>query len=1616
MLASVGPQNGRGSLAYENLNLLSVSDLAEFGEDVTDGSTYARDTWIGGIKHLKGETVHFRFEANAYIYQQSKLEDILANIAVCGRSVYTYDEIGRIKIIIDRPVDYSVGVISQQNCISGSNNFDFTDNFAGYQIQYPDEDNGYENGLFYCWTDGNSLKNYKGQVTPLSLAFVTNSNQAWSLGRYAAACAILQKNVLTRKIGREGCTFNIGDVLEVQSEELLIGNDSGRIQQILEVNGKVAGFITDATYEYSGKKKDGKVIQGVSILQPQRFGSDRVKTLRLAEKNTQIECNNEFYTLKKGVTNLVLFEEPVNFSDSGFYFNPGDTVLFGEYGKVSEKYRIIKTKPESDKTYTQTLIPYLPELYNYGDKLPVFHPAITEPEVTRDIVSLSEVPVNLEEQNNLQKDTIDIINDKISNIYSNHITTLYKRSTSQIKEHGITSQLIYDFTVNALEWESEEGSNGWKFTIEETGTEGDLYSVSATAFGQSATYTFDTNEWSDPMPYGQNGTNGINVYTIQMFQRSLVKPALLPENVKYNFDTTSLTASDFHKWLRSFPEIDDEGLPVWEIHATASSNTNLDEHIENWSEPKIISKDIQVTKADIEIIIDEMGLTPTPVVNSNITFMGVQTNADGFVTVDQSVNATVSVRQGFEELDFTFGEIILPNKYWDSEINENTVTIKVKKGARVIGGNIIIPISYNSYAELYMYGPSENEGYENNDHEPYGSKILTKDGTIYELSLGYTMVKGGARKTPVSSIFDLPEEPVIGDYFTWIGENTESSLCEQGVFKQTGIYQWNGLKWEVDNNTEHMAGSLSDVLSVADAAIGTGNPMVDELLGRLTANETFTKKLVVTDGAFIKALATSEIVVGENSSDLGYIKSAGYIQGQSGWKIDNKSAEFNSVRVRGSVTATAFILEDQAVSDFNNIIDSYSFATIDSIEHIDILHYRSTTELSDPNSIKPISKITSSSVTSDNQWSLGSFGPKKNCYYYRCEQRWGKNNDGTDFWRIEGNVTVDTEPQQINILSDRTTLTESNISDITSDNVLTPNEKQDLLEEWNSIIAERPILKGKGVSFTAYENAFLALAKILNGGTNWTSGTPSLISDITTKSSVNGANLRAAFVNYNTEKTKLLDSINQKYANDAEKNAIDKIPTEKDLEKFSRVSIIPEIPSIVFQVDKSGKTIATQSVRIPLKAYVGQTEITFNIRDDKFSDSNFTMYHEENCVILQIVKGKAITEGVIQIPVSTIEQTVYDYPYGYDNLPYGPDSNTQYRNETYISGTEIYYASITYQAIYGNRYRNAVDSVTLIQPPALIDDFFTWTGNDITAVINGVSVDLIKGCVYKWNGYGWERDKSTGHFSTALSDILDINNNLLKQNNSDVEQFFKKIVSKQIFTDQLVAEDAFINQLASSNAFINKLGTENLVIHKDETGEGYICSEDYIDSIGVEGFYLGADGSFIANDALIRGSIYSDDGLIGGITIDEKGISTPLGNGKGFQINKDGTALFNYLTAKSLYIGNDAVETFINNQVTEDINNKNKGAWLSSVTYSKGDIVTYDGSSYSALRASTNKIPSSNTSDWIVYASKGKYMQHLYYAGNFGLNKSDLINVEWSTTQPTLSEGQCLYEATKWSE
>lgn len=1189
----------------------------------------------------------------------------------------------------------------------------------------------------------------------------------------------------------------------------------------------------------------------------------------------------------------------------------------------------------------------------------------------------------------------------LQGVYASHTVELFKRSVTAQKTTGITSRLYYDFSKNTVEWESESGANGWTTDRESLTGDGTLYVIAATAFGKTQIDTIEVEEWSTPIPYGLNGRDGINSFSLQLFIRSDVKPNRPASDLVYNFETSAITGN-LNGWSKSIPGIDDEGNGVWEIHATVTSTTDTGViAVGQFSEPVLISKEIEVTRADVEQIIKDINMVPTAVVYSDLTFAGIQTNSDGIVTADQSFTANFRIIQGETSLDFTFGRVELPNDYdWSYTTYEKSITIRVRKGARLLGGNIIVNVSYRELVRNYGYGNGTDAyGF---DNQIYGRKEYSETVTNYPVSIGYAFIKGGIKKGPYDRVSQIPfSELVIGDYFTWTGENTVSDHAEGGMFKAGAVYYWDGFFCQIDTDSTHAASAMSEVLSVAGRIIAENNPMIDTLLRRISGHEIFTDNLFVTGNAWINAIASKNVKVGDENGN-GSIEASRYEKGLRGWKLDEEHAEFNDVTVRGTVEARRFSLLESARSDFEQTLGSFAVATTDGVEkqiQKDLENYPSKEYLekqlegyaSDQDLIalgnnmisdtqivryrtevvmaplKPSEKVTETGTNVNNRWTKGNLSYSNVYkYYYWCYQYvkvdgsvyfsdvyldQTKIDANTEYYETEKDReafaalsrVVDTKASSQSV-TDLGTQIQKDLENYPSKADLERQlegyaSEDDLTVLDNSMLTDAQIVRYRSNTSTAPAKPSKEVTETGTGvNKKWTKGNLTYsdvykyyfwcyqyvrkdgsvyFSDVYLDQTKIDANTE----HYESEKDReafnnLVEVVDGKADNEAVENlekdidsVREEIPTDTEIKELSTVSVVAEISNWLFLVSEDGTTPVQQTISVPLHAYLGRdTEINVYIRDDLFSSSIFELKHQGNTAVIAVKEGVFVTSGSIKIPLNVEARTAFMDGYGYKNK-----AGDGYANANTSFSDKLYFVTLSYTARQGGVYRGSYDTLSFIPTDMLIDDYIAWLGTDVTAEINGYPVELIQGRVYRWNGRYYQEDKKTSHFSQASYDILSLNDDILSRNNSDVTEYFKRIVSKQTFTDQLIANEAFVRKLVADQGFVEELGSKNLLIKEG----GSLASENFSASEeNPQGFYFGTYGQLngvaILNKAIVRGEIYATGLVISpGAKVSGLGISSVGGLD---------TALEGKASTQSV---NDAKNAAIDNVLTQLVGSGN---------------------------------------------------------------------------------------------
>jgi hypothetical protein len=166
---------------------------------------------------------------------------------------------------------------------------------------------------------------------------------------------------------------------------------------------------------------------------------------------------------------------------------------------------------------------------------------------------------------------------------SNATVMAYQRSATVLTSNP--GAISYSFSTGII---TPTLLNGWSKTIP-AGTD-PLYVTVASASASTTTDTIASNEWSTPVVLAQNGTQGLSVATIYIYQRTTTSgaPSLPSATATYTFSNTNV-ANLNNGWTSVVPTAG--GAYLWVSTATAASTTGTDDiTASEWAAAQILAQ------------------------------------------------------------------------------------------------------------------------------------------------------------------------------------------------------------------------------------------------------------------------------------------------------------------------------------------------------------------------------------------------------------------------------------------------------------------------------------------------------------------------------------------------------------------------------------------------------------------------------------------------------------------------------------------------------------------------------------------------------------------------------------------------------------------------------------------------------------------------------------------------------------------------------------------------------------------------------------------------------------------------------------------------------------------
>lgn len=475
------------------------------------------------------------------------------------------------------------------------------------------------------------------------------------------------------------------------------------------------------------------------------------------------------------------------------------------------------------------------------------------------------------------------------------------------------------------------------------------------------------------------------------------------------------------------------------------------------------------------------------------------------------------------------------------------------------------------------------------------NQIETKPGALYSQTLNKTWVISGSSQT-------LPDPAARYVY----GKCSKTGTVGTIYFSQEQI------KFDQDPNDYYfligILHSITEGVRVLSITIGTTTingglirtGIISSLDGQtyfnLNTNEIKGKITFTNDSPAFEQMNNAIVIGGRN-----YYKKTTPIYPMSGaTDVQKTPTGFNVTGVP----------QNNGEVRVHSLITGNGKWTVSFEHQIEYFGYSLTIDICD------LGQITLPANT-DNKWKkfshtvdVTNYGDGSLFNFIDIEGLTGQQHRFRNFKVEKGTKATDWTPapediaQEIQTVQNYAETVNGLVSDISSDNKLTPSEKQQLKKEVDIIIAERPQLNSQATAYgittarTAYQNAYNNLILFIN---------PFLV-NLNNTENVDGVTLRSYFTTYYTAKVNLLKAITDAIDNnfDGVYNVID------DLE----AGIYTEINEIYNQVNGLGTYIdgafsdgiISQAEAVAIEKYLNQLSTEKADVENKYNSVNANVY------------------------------------------------------------------------------------------------------------------------------------------------------------------------------------------------------------------------------------------------------------------------------------------------------------------------------------------------------------------------------------------------------------------------
>ena len=295
------------------------------------------------------------YECNLVLDSPGSISTVLSTICICGRASFFMNG-KQYSVLYDDYKDEPTQLLTDKNTYSISTTRTTYASVHGYELSFISAEDDYQNATFEeriyrsgynaDGTDGNKEATL---IEELYISGVTDETQLKELARYYLSIAERRNETITVSMDWEYLWANVGDLVRVSYDELLIGVTNGRIKAITR---NASNQVTQITLD-----EETELISGNSYGVTVRYSTGQQITLPV---NNTLETTQTFTLTSPTEVDLEV----------------DDLYSFGISGNETGDYIVTARTPSADLKCTLTLTPYAEEIYALTD-LPTYTSNLT---------------------------------------------------------------------------------------------------------------------------------------------------------------------------------------------------------------------------------------------------------------------------------------------------------------------------------------------------------------------------------------------------------------------------------------------------------------------------------------------------------------------------------------------------------------------------------------------------------------------------------------------------------------------------------------------------------------------------------------------------------------------------------------------------------------------------------------------------------------------------------------------------------------------------------------------------------------------------------------------------------------------------------------------------------------------------------------------------------------------------------------------------------------------------------------------------------------------------------------------------------------------------------------